>query len=139
MNVKASDVMITQLVTGTPDLRLYQALALMEQKHIRHLPLIDAENGLLVGILTDRDVKRHMSAAFRTDHEKAEDRASMLVTVADVMTRDPFSVRPETPLKDVVQAMIEHKFGAVPVVDAGRKPVGIITSIDLLRLLLPHV
>lgn len=135
--MKASDVMITQLVTGTPELRLYQALALMEEKHIRHLPLV--AEGVLVGILTDRDVKRHMSAAFRTDHEKAEDRASMLVTVADVMTRDPHSVHPDTPLKDVVKAMIEHKFGAVPVVDAARRPVGIITSIDLLRLLLPHV
>ena len=135
--MKASDVMITQLVTGTPDLRLYQALAMMEEKHIRHLPLV--EDGLLVGILTDRDVKRHMSAAFRTDHEKAEDRASMLVTVADVMTRDPYSVSPATPLRDVLKAMIEHKYGAVPVVDAARRPVGIITSIDLLRLLLPHV
>ena len=135
--MKASDVMITQLVTGTPDLRLYQALALMEQKHIRHLPLV--EEGVLVGILTDRDVKRHMSAAFRTDHEKAEDRASMLVTVADVMTRDPYSVNPATPLREIVKAMIEHKYGAVPVVDAARRPVGIITSIDLLRLLLPHV
>ena len=135
--MKASDVMAKKLVTGAPEMRLYQALALMEEKGIRHLPIVQSDR--LVGLLSDRDVKRHMSAAYKTEKEKAEDRATMLVTAAQVMTKDPFCARPETPLKQILQVMVDRKFGAVPVVNGQHEPVGIITSIDLLRLLLPHV
>jgi acetoin utilization protein AcuB len=135
--VKAADVMIARLVTGTPEMRLYQALELMEARRIRHLPIV--ADGRLVGLISDRDIKLHVSAAFRTASETVEDRATLLKTTAEVMTRAPYTVSPDAPLAAVVRAMIEKKYGAVPVVDGDQRPVGIVTQIDLLRLLLPHV
>ena len=128
------DVMVKSPICGSPQIRLYQALKLMDERHIRHLLICD-EEGRLVGILSDRDVKRHMSATYATESENAADRATMLKTAEEIMTQEPFTCPPETPLKELVHVMAVSKYGAVPVVDAANKPVGIVTSIDLLRVL----
>lgn len=52
-------------------------------------------------------------------------------TVAEVMTRDPIAVKPETPFKDIAALLTEHRFGSVPVVDAAGRPVGLVTEEDL--------
>ena len=132
--MKVADVMVRNPFFESPQVRLYQALQVMDTKHIRHLLICD-ESGRLVGILSDRDLKRHMSATYATESEKAEDRLTMLKTAEEVMTTDPFTCPPDTPLKELVHVMADSKYGAVPVVDADNKPIGIVTSIDLLRVL----
>ncbi len=52
-------------------------------------------------------------------------------TVADVMTRDPVAVKPETPFKEIATLLARHRVGAVPVIDATRRPVGLVTEEDL--------
>ena len=135
--MKAENIMHANLVTAEPEMRLYQALEIMEEKQIRHLPVV--EQGRLVGILSDRDIKKHMSASFQTKEEGTQDRLAMLKTAREVMASDPITARPETPLKEVVQVMVDRKIGALPVVDIEGRPVGIITSIDLHRLLLERL
>lgn len=53
-------------------------------------------------------------------------------TVADVMTRDPIVVRPDTPLQEAIQILAERRIGGLPVVDSGSKLVGIISETDLM-------
>jgi CBS domain-containing protein len=53
-------------------------------------------------------------------------------TVADVMTRDPITVRPETPLKEVIQLLAERRISGLPVIDQAGKLVGIISETDLM-------
>ncbi len=55
-----------------------------------------------------------------------------MTTVRDVMTRSVLSVRPDTPLKEVAQLLIEHRISGLPVVDAAGKVVGVISEGDLL-------
>jgi CBS domain-containing protein len=52
-------------------------------------------------------------------------------TVADVMTPDPLSVQPQTPLKEAIQLIVEHRISGLPVVDEAGKLVGIISETDL--------
>ncbi len=56
----------------------------------------------------------------------------------DVMTSPVVTVTPDTSLKDAVAALVEHGINAVPVVDDGRRLVGIVSEADLLRLEEPH-
>ncbi|MBE9053773.1 CBS domain-containing protein [Nostocales cyanobacterium LEGE 11386] len=56
----------------------------------------------------------------------------MSKTVADVMSRDPIVVRPETPLKEAIQTLAEKRIGGIPVVDDVGKLVGIISETDLM-------
>ncbi|MBD0268412.1 CBS domain-containing protein [Pseudanabaena sp. FACHB-2040] len=56
----------------------------------------------------------------------------MAKTVADVMTSDPITVKPETPLKDAIQILAEKRFSGLPVVDEAGKLVGVLSETDLM-------
>src|SRR5512138_2664970 len=55
-----------------------------------------------------------------------------MLTVRDVMSRPPLTVRPETSLKDVARLLVEHRISGLPVVDAGGRVVGVVSEADLL-------
>ena len=126
------DVMTRSVVALTPEQTLRDALDLFRSKKIRHLPVV--QDSRLIGIVTDRDVKRAtpslLSGADSNDYDRVLDNTK----VAQIMTRDPMTVTPDTPLKAAVKIFIERKVGALPVV-ADSALVGIVTQIDLLRVL----
>ena len=51
----------------------------------------------------------------------------------DVMTRDVISVTPDTPVRKVASLLVKHRIGAVPVIDDGGAPIGIVSESDLIR------
>lgn len=56
----------------------------------------------------------------------------MPTTVAEVMSRDPITVKPETPLKDAIQILAERRISGLPVVDEQEKLIGVISETDLM-------
>lgn len=104
------------------DIEMKKALELMREHGFRHLPV--QNGGRLVGIITDRDIK--FASSFQGSSE---------LLVEDVMTQDPYSADPETPLEDVVSEMAEHKYGCAVIRQGNGKVVGIFTEIDALRVL----
>ncbi|MBC7691806.1 MAG: CBS domain-containing protein [Methylotenera sp.] len=99
-----------------------KALELMREFDIRHLPV--QENGMLVGVLTDRDIK--LACGFENSAE---------LTVNGVMTLNPYTATPQTPLDHVVLEMAEHKYGCAVIQQENGKIVGIFTATDGLRVL----
>lgn len=87
------------------------------------MPVLD--RGVLVGIVTDRDLR--FIETLR-DVDPAE------VCVAEAMTPEPYFVPPSAPLGEVVAHMAERKYGCAVVID-GMKIVGIFTTGDALRAL----
>jgi CBS domain-containing protein len=53
-------------------------------------------------------------------------------TVADVMSREPITVKPETPLGDVIKILAERRISGLPVVDEAGKAIGVISETDLM-------
>jgi acetoin utilization protein AcuB len=103
------------------------------ENRIRHMPVV--RDNVVVGILTDRDLKRALPSVM-AGATPEEYRAFMEKTpVSDVMTSNPIICEPETELRDVVRVFVEHKFGAIPVVEDGRV-VAILSQTDALRALL---
>jgi acetoin utilization protein AcuB len=100
-----------------------KAAETMHDLDVRHLPVVDGQE--LVGILSDRDVHRFTFGG--GDLEQS--------TVADIMSADVLSLSPEDSASDVVDLMVEHKVGAVPVVDASGALVGIVSYVDVLGAL----
>ena len=118
----ASDVMTPDPEMLTPEATLSEVWELMRERRIRHVPVI--EDGVLVGMLSDRDV---LFAA-------AEGRIDRRGSVVTVMTSDVLAVEPDTELSEVISIMLEGQVGAVPVVRAGtREVVGIVSYVDVLR------
>ena len=116
----ARDLMTPNPMTVTPQASIADAWELMRELEIRHVPVV--EDGALVGMLSDRDLARL-------------DIARMLaMPIVNVMSSDVIAIEPETELSEVVELLLEHKVGALPVIRSDtRKVVGIVSYIDVLR------
>lgn len=68
----------------------------------------------------------------RLKYPKEKLKAIMPKTVGDVMTRDPITARPETPLNEVIKILAEKRISGLPVVDEVGKLVGVISETDLM-------
>ena len=130
--MKVEERMTRKLVTLSEDQTLRDAIAVMQRHRIRHLPVVVA--GRLLGIVTDRDVKRATPSLLSGVDQQQFDHVLSTTRVSQVMTRNPYTVTPSTPMKDAVKVVIDKRFGALPVVEAD-KIVGILTSTDMLRAL----
>jgi CBS domain-containing protein len=110
-------------ITISDETDFKNALGLMQKHRIRRLPVVDAD-GVLIGIVAERDL---LVAADRYLNSP--------VDVERIMTRQVVTVGVTTPVVDAAMLMIERKIGGLPVVDASRKLIGIITETDLLKAL----
>ena len=109
------------------------ARQLMAKHRINQLPVLD--NDIVVGIVTDRDLRDAYPTSMMIDRGKAIDRFADSVTVEEVMSHDVFTVRPDTPLKKAVGLLRRHRIGSLPVIK-NRDLVGIITRSDILDFVL---
>jgi acetoin utilization protein AcuB len=109
------------------------ARQLMAKHRINQLPVLD--NDVLVGIVTDRDVRDAYPTSMMIDRGEAIDRFADSVTVEEVMSHDVFTVRPDTSLKKAVGLLRRHRIGSLPVV-RNKSLVGIITRSDILDFVL---
>ena len=130
--MKVSDHMTREVMTLEEKQSLREALTLQQRHRIRHIPVV--ADGRVVGILTDRDLKRASPSLLSGIDQKKYDELLDTIPVGQIMTRDPQSVTGATPLRDVVKILIDRKFGALPVIENDLL-VGIITEMDLLRAL----
>jgi CBS domain-containing protein len=131
MHVK--DLMSQQVLTiGTSDSCL-DAAARMHQARVRHLPVVNQE-GMLVGIVTDRDLRHHLFSPHVYKDLGAIPVHILLkaVPVAEIMSTEVITVALEDELMEAARLMREEKVGSLPVIEHGRV-VGIITETDLLR------
>lgn len=113
-----------------PSLSVRSAFAKMRVGHFRHLLVM--KDGELVGIVTDRDLRR---PDVSDDPEGWEDFYNLddSVHVSQVMTRQPLTVGVDDPLSKAVDLFLEHRFGALPVTDAGGRVAGILSTHDVIR------
>jgi acetoin utilization protein AcuB len=111
--------------------RLRAAVELVIGRHIRHMPILDGA-GRLVGIVTDRDVKRVLPSPLSST--AADEYEAILETtpLSRVMTREPLTVGPEMPMAEAIRILLSNRIGGLPVVEKGRL-VGILTERDALR------
>jgi CBS domain-containing protein len=115
--------MTRDVVVVPPEIELAAARRIMERRHIRHLPVV--KHGRLVGILSDRDLIRY-EGPLMDDLE---------TPVSAAMTPAPITCLITTTVSRVAQMMLDHKIDSVPVVDPSGQLVGLVTSSDLLHLL----
>ena len=127
------DYMSSPVVTVTPETSFQDALALLRQRKIRRVPVVD-QAGSLVGIITERDLL-HAAPSPATSLSVWElNYLLWRLQVEGLMTRKVLTVQPDTPLQDAAQLMLEHKFGGLPVVDDHHQVVGVITETDIFRV-----
>ena len=103
-----SKSMTQKVITVRPETSVIEARGLLKQHHIRHLPVVE-DDAILVGIITDRDVRSALPAAFfDNDDAQPESAASAAIKVGDVMTADPHTVSPEDTIEDAY--LMENRY-----------------------------
>jgi acetoin utilization protein AcuB len=107
--------------TIEPSKTISEAQSVMKTENIRHLPVVD--EGKIVGIISDRDVKLLLGLVLSTPQS---------IKVRDILHSTVFSVHPDAPIDQVVDEMASKHYGCALVEDNG-KLVGIFTTIDALK------
>ena len=121
----------TNLITAHPGTPVLEARQTMLKAKIRHL-LVTADGGLLVGIVTDRDIRLNLPSQATSLSVWEINHLLTKLTVGEVMTRAVITIGPDREARDAAVLMLDHAIGALPVTDGGRL-VGIVTEADILR------
>jgi acetoin utilization protein AcuB len=129
--MKVKELMSTKLITVSPEDKLDRVFFLYNFENIRHLPVV--EKSKLVGILSDRDLKKILGPK-KNIVEKPDGTTVQLSTrkVKNIMRRGVITIEPEQRAADAAAIMAKRKIGALPVVHK-EKLVGIITATDILK------
>jgi acetoin utilization protein AcuB len=125
------ELMTGGLITVRPETSVQQARDLLAKERIRHLP-VTGRGGVLAGIVTDRDIRLNLPS--RATSLSAQEITHLLsrLTVGEIMTRSVVTIGPDRPAREGAQLMLDHKVGALPVLDDGHL-IGIITETDIVR------
>ena len=135
----AADVMTPGPATADPSTPLPRIAEIMTRRRLKRLPVVD-RRGALVGIVSRVDLLR--TAGGRADRKEPVARDLGLqgnVPLGRVMRRDVPTVHPDTPLPEVIQAVISTRLNRALVVDADRRVVGLVTDAELLERLTPSL
>lgn len=126
------DVMTRNPLTFDSEARLSDAVALMDERHVRHMPVV--HEGKLTGLLSDQDVHDALPSVLTLKDPEARKRALFITRISQVCNKDPTVLDPGTTVVEAITAMRRSRHGCCPVVEDG-KVVGILTSGDLINLL----
>lgn len=123
------EIMKTKVIALAETDSIAEALKVMRENKIRHLPIID-EKHHLIGLVTDRDIRDATPSIFDTEKFKAGLQNPLkMIMRTDVITGHPLDF-----VEEVSAILYEHRIGCLPILNDG-KLVGIVTQTDLLHTL----
>jgi len=143
LTLTAEDLMTSQVTTIPQDMPLRTAAHVLSQAHITGAPVVNGE-GRCVGVLSATDFLRWAEASGQgngrcqvpvcvcSDWQMIETEFIPREEVRCHMTHDPVLVKPETRITHLARMMLDAHIHRVVVVDAARRPIGIVSSTDVL-------
>lgn len=119
------EIMKTDVYTLHPDQTVQDVVDLFEEKRIRHAPVL--ENGKVVGVVTERDLKDALPSRFSVSPKIN----AYAKHVSEIMAKNPITAHPLDFVEETALIFYEQKIGCLPVVSQ-EKLVGFLTETDLL-------
>jgi len=129
--IRVIELAARDLVTIGLDETLGWARKLFEHHRFHHIVVVDG--GRIVGVLSDRDLLKHLSPFIGAIDERKRDTDSLNKRAHQVMTRALVTVGPDMPACQACEIMLDTGVTCLPVVDDKMVPLGIVTWRDLLR------
>jgi len=131
------DIMVSNLITLNVEDNFSRVEELLRIYNIRHLPIID-KDGILVGIITQRDLYRICPPRKTLEGDLVYDKIRLDGFILEnVMTKDVLTLSPNDTLDKAINIMVITKYGCLPIVDENKKLLGIVTQIDVLKVIAP--
>jgi CBS domain-containing protein len=128
--MRVRDLMTAKPITVDPETPMLEARERMVRERIRHLVVVD--DARVVGIVTDRDIRLNLPSPATSLSVWEINFLLAKLTVGGVMSSSVMVVEPDRPAAEAARIMLDHKIGALPVVEDGRL-VGIVTESDFVR------
>ncbi len=122
--LKAKPMHVGAIFSVEPNTIVYKAIELMSEKNIGGLLI--TENGKLVGIFTERDYARKLILKGKSSKD---------TLIGELMTKNPYTVTPDSSIEDCMQIMSDRHFRHLPVVENGTL-IGIISIGDVVRFII---
>jgi len=146
--MKVADIMTQAVITVKTDTSLNEAAGILAKMRIHGMPVVDSYDKV-VGIITESDFFMKDSSNIylptfldfvKSEHrdqseKKDYDDISRISTVGDILTSDCHTVRPDFSVEKLIGLFKETNFNTVPVVNDDNILVGIVTIMDILKLL----
>ncbi len=132
------DIMTYNVKMLTLDDTIETCLEFMKDNKVRHVPVMDfpsekGEKPYFVGIVSERDVFRQISPYIGKIGEEETDPEALRQQLGHIVTRNPKSVSPETPVPEMITIMVDKHVDMVPVLVEGNL-VGIVTAADIIKV-----
>ncbi len=124
--------MTQKVITISKDADILEAKELMDQNQIHHLPVVE-KGGLLIGIITDRDVRSALPGALYRGDATSKKAVTPKIHVKEIMTQNLATISPMDTIQDALLLIQKQRVGALPVVNEKGILQGIISVRDLLR------
>jgi acetoin utilization protein AcuB len=125
--------MNTNLITITKGERMTAAKKILQEKGIRHLPVVEGKK--LLGLVTNMDIRK-AEASPATSLEIRELHYLLdKITVSEIMTRNVISISPDISVEEAATLLHDNKIGCLPVVEDGAL-VGMLTENDVMEILI---
>lgn len=125
--------MTRNVVTVTRDTSVLAVRNILQENQFNQVPVVDGKR--VVGIITDGDIRENSASPASTLSVHELNYLLSEMKAGDIMTKDPVTVTPETPIEAAAEIINRRNIGSLPVVSKGEL-VGIITTSDLLNVLL---
>ncbi len=132
--IMAEQIMSSSVVTLSTESFVVDALALFRAKQIRHLPVMSPD-GLLVGIVSERDVLRYLSGL--TENYQQDVLRNTTEQVIALMKSPVITASADTDVRYIARLFVERRVGALPIVE-NKKLTGIIARSDVLNAVMRH-
>lgn len=132
--MRITKFMRRSIASVNPEATLKEIEELMERRKIRHVLVI--EKGELLGIISDRDVKKYRSLFAETKAAKEIDEATLRFRAHQIMTRDPITIHEDIRASDAIKLMLEEHISCLPVLDNDNAVIGVVTSNELMKWVL---
>ncbi|MEE4356394.1 MAG: CBS and ACT domain-containing protein [Desulfococcaceae bacterium] len=128
------DWMKTEVISADAEAGMDTAVKLLKNHHIGMLPVL--HRGELVGVVSDRDIKKHSaSGATSLDIHELIYLISK-IRVSEIMTRNPITVKADYTVEETAEILLKNRISGAPVTDDNGKLIGIITKSDIFQLLI---
>lgn len=126
-------IMTTQIITLSLDDDLSKAKDIFDRKNIHHIIITDGKK--IAGIITDRDVFKHLSPNIGTKKATAKDVSLLSKKIHLIMSRDVITAPQDISLNHAVLLFFDNHISCLPIVDESNHPIGIISWRDIIKIL----
>lgn len=130
--IVVEQIMTKPVETISMDDSVYTIREIFETNQYHHLVVLGDE-GECVGVISDRDLLKNISPFVGKPGERTADVSCLKRRAHQIMTRQLVAVRKHTSLRAATRVMLDHRISCLPVVNARKHCVGIITLRDIAR------